>query len=41
MAFYDPLQCLVIAVVAIFFLIWRPKKIPELARSIDQGCVPE
>ena len=30
----DPLQWVVIAVVAIVFLMYGPKKIPELARSI-------
>ena len=34
MALTDPLQMVVIAVVAIVFLMWGPKKIPELARSI-------
>lgn len=34
MALDDPLQWIVIAVVAIVFLMWGPKKIPELARSI-------
>ncbi len=34
MALDDPLQWVVIAVVAIVFLMWGPKKIPELARSI-------
>ena len=34
MALTDPLQWVVIAVVAIVFLMYGPKKIPELARSI-------
>src|ERR1700693_910357 len=34
MALTDPLQWIVIAVVAIVFLMYGPKKIPELARSI-------
>jgi sec-independent protein translocase protein TatA len=34
MALTDPLQWLVIAVAAAVFLIWGPKKIPELARSL-------
>jgi sec-independent protein translocase protein TatA len=34
MALDDPLQWVVIAVVAIVFLMYGPKKIPELARSI-------
>ncbi|MGA2665729.1 MAG: twin-arginine translocase TatA/TatE family subunit [Nitrososphaerales archaeon] len=34
MALTDPLQWVVIAVVAIVFLMYGPKKIPELAKSI-------
>ena len=34
MSLEDPLQWVVIAVVVIVFLMWGPKKIPELARSI-------
>ncbi len=34
MALTDPLQWIVIAVIAIVFLMYGPKKIPELARSI-------
>ena len=34
MALTDPLQWVVIAIVAIVFLMYGPKKIPELARSI-------
>jgi sec-independent protein translocase protein TatA len=34
MALTDPLQWIVIAVAAAVFLIWGPKKIPELARSL-------
>jgi len=34
MALTDPLQWIVIAVVAIVFLMMGPKKIPELARSL-------
>ena len=34
MALTDPLQWVVIAVVVIVFLMYGPKKIPELARSI-------
>jgi len=34
MALTDPLQWIVIAVVVIVFLMYGPKKIPELARSI-------
>ena len=34
MALDDPLQWVVIAVVAIVFLMYGPKKIPELAKSI-------
>ncbi|MDA4135929.1 MAG: twin-arginine translocase TatA/TatE family subunit [Thaumarchaeota archaeon] len=34
MALTDPLQWVVIAVVAVVFLMYGPKKIPELARSI-------
>jgi len=34
MALDDPLQLIVIAVVVLVFLMWGPKKIPELARSI-------
>jgi sec-independent protein translocase protein TatA len=34
MALTDPLQWIVIAVVAVVFLMWGPKKIPELARSL-------
>ncbi|MDA4123636.1 MAG: twin-arginine translocase TatA/TatE family subunit [Thaumarchaeota archaeon] len=48
MALTDPLQWIVIAVIAIVFLMYGPKKIPELARSIglarkefnDAGKVP-
>jgi len=34
MALTDPLQLLAIAAVVIIVLLWGPKKIPELARSI-------
>jgi sec-independent protein translocase protein TatA len=34
MALTDPLQWVVIAIVAVVFLMYGPKKIPELARSI-------
>lgn len=34
MALTDPLQWIVIAIVAAIFLMWGPKKIPELARSL-------
>jgi sec-independent protein translocase protein TatA len=34
MALTDPLQWIIIAVAAAVFLIWGPKKIPELARSL-------
>jgi len=34
MALTDPLQWIMIAAVVIVFLMWGPKKIPELARSI-------
>jgi len=34
MALDDPLQLVMIAVIAIVFLVWGPKKIPELARSL-------
>ena len=34
MALDDPLQLIAIAVIVIVFLMWGPKKIPELARSI-------
>ena len=34
MALTDPLQWVLIAVVAIVFLMYGPKKIPELAKSI-------
>ncbi len=31
---FDPLQLIIIGVVLIVVLLWGPKKIPELARSI-------
>jgi sec-independent protein translocase protein TatA len=34
MSLADPLQLILIAAVVIVFLMWGPKKIPELARSI-------
>ena len=34
MALTDPLQWILIATVAVVFLMWGPKKIPELARSL-------
>ncbi|TLX93661.1 MAG: twin-arginine translocase TatA/TatE family subunit [Thaumarchaeota archaeon] len=34
MALYDPLQLIVIGVIVVVVLLWGPKKIPELARSI-------
>ena len=34
MALDDPLQLVMIAVVVLVILMWGPKKIPELARSI-------
>jgi len=34
MALTDPLKWVVIAIVAVVFLMYGPKKIPELARSI-------
>lgn len=34
MALTDPLQWVVIAVVVIVFVMWGPKKIPELARAL-------
>ena len=37
MALTDPLQWVVIAVVAIVFLMYGPKKIPELAKSIGMA----
>lgn len=35
--FDDPLQWIVIGAVVIVFLMWGPKKIPELARSIGMA----
>jgi len=34
MALYDPLQLIVIGIIVIVVILWGPKKIPELARSI-------
>ena len=34
MAFYDPLQLIVIGAIVVVVFLWGPKKIPELARSI-------
>ncbi len=34
MALEDPLQLIMIAVIVLVFLMWGPKKVPELARSI-------
>ena len=34
MALYDPLQLIVIGVIVVVVILWGPKKIPELARSI-------
>ena len=34
MALYDPLQLIVIGIIVVVVILWGPKKIPELARSI-------
>ncbi len=34
---FDPLQLIIIGVVVVVVLLWGPKKIPELARSIGQA----
>ena len=34
MAFYDPLQLIVIGAIVVVVFLWGPKKIPQLARSI-------
>jgi sec-independent protein translocase protein TatA len=34
MAFYDPVQLIVIGAIVVVVFLWGPKKIPELARSI-------
>ena len=34
MAFYDPVQLIVIGAIVLVVFLWGPKKIPELARSI-------
>jgi len=33
----DPLELIVIAVIVVVVLMWGPKKIPELARSLGQA----
>ena len=33
----DPLELIVIAVIVVVVLLWGPKKIPELARSLGQA----
>jgi sec-independent protein translocase protein TatA len=37
MALTDPLQWVIIAVVVVVFLLYGPKKIPELARSLGRA----
>ncbi len=37
MAFTDPVQLILIAVVVLVVFLWGPKKIPELARSIARA----
>jgi sec-independent protein translocase protein TatA len=37
MTFADPLQILVIGVIAVAVLLWGPSKIPQLARSIGRA----
>ncbi len=37
MALTDPLQWVVIAIVVIVFVMWGPKKIPELARALGRA----
>jgi len=34
MALFDPLQLIVIGIIVVVIILWGPKKIPELARSI-------
>ena len=37
MAFGDPLQWIVIAVVVVALFLWGPQKIPELARAVGRA----
>jgi len=37
MAFGDPLQWIVIAVIVVVIFLWGPQKIPELARGIGRA----
>jgi sec-independent protein translocase protein TatA len=37
MTFADPIQILIIGVVAVAILLWGPSKIPQLARSIGRA----
>ena len=37
MAFGDPIQWIIIAVVVLVILLWGPQKIPDLARSIGRA----
>jgi sec-independent protein translocase protein TatA len=35
--FDDPLQLLIVGAIVIVFIMWGPKKIPELARALGQA----
>jgi sec-independent protein translocase protein TatA len=37
LVFADPLQLIVIGIVAVVILLWGPKKIPELARGLGRA----